>query len=213
LQGGESHHIRIGASEIVLRDHLPALLQSVRKKFPKLKIALREASQPDSEDWLAAGELDLAVTVLQDKPTPGLHAEALIELPPVLLVSKSSPVKSAEDLWRQDKITDSLISLPANEVLCKEFQQRLAQLSMDWFPSVEVSSLDLIEIYVANGYGIGLSVRVPGAKFSPDVRVLPLPNFPPLRVGVLWRGKPGALTQTFLDELRKRAAGLKAARE
>ncbi len=213
LQGGEAHHIRIGAAEIVLRDHLPALLQSVRKKFPKLKIALREAAQPDLEVWLAAGELDLAITTLPDKSPPGLHAEELIQLPPILLVSKNSGIKSAEELWRQDKINERLIALPPNEILCKEFQQRLARLGVDWFPSFEVSSLDLIEIYVLNGYGIGLSVRVPDAKFSAELRVLPLPDFPPLRVGVLWRGKPGVLTQTFLDELRKRAAGVKAERQ
>src|SRR5690242_16554891 len=31
LQGGESRQLRLGASTIVLRDHFPALLRSVRK--------------------------------------------------------------------------------------------------------------------------------------------------------------------------------------
>ena len=34
LQGGKERQIRIGASTIVLRDHLPELFQSVRRKFP-----------------------------------------------------------------------------------------------------------------------------------------------------------------------------------
>src|SRR3990172_1158188 len=34
IRGGEAQHIRIGASATVLRDHLPELLQTVRKKFP-----------------------------------------------------------------------------------------------------------------------------------------------------------------------------------
>src|SRR5262245_36007351 len=38
LRGGVSQHIRIGASEIVLRDHLPPVLQTLREKFPKLKL-------------------------------------------------------------------------------------------------------------------------------------------------------------------------------
>ena len=42
LQGGQARHIRIGASTIVLRDHLPDLFQDVRKKFPGLKMSLRE---------------------------------------------------------------------------------------------------------------------------------------------------------------------------
>src|SRR6266404_9624059 len=42
LQGGTARQIRIGASTIVLRDHLPELFQNVRKRYPKLKISLRE---------------------------------------------------------------------------------------------------------------------------------------------------------------------------
>ncbi len=34
LQGGKIRQIRIGASTIVLRDHLPELFQNVRKRFP-----------------------------------------------------------------------------------------------------------------------------------------------------------------------------------
>src|SRR5512145_349213 len=37
LRGGTAHHIRVGASEVVLRDHLPDVLDSLRKKFPSLK--------------------------------------------------------------------------------------------------------------------------------------------------------------------------------
>ncbi len=38
LQGGQARHIRIGASTIVLREHLPELFRDVRKKFPGLEI-------------------------------------------------------------------------------------------------------------------------------------------------------------------------------
>jgi DNA-binding transcriptional LysR family regulator len=210
LQGGEAHQIRIGASEIVLRDHLPALLHSIKKKFPKLKTALRESSQPDLEAQLVSGSIDLAITILQGKPPPGLHAEELIQLPLVLLAPKSSSIKSAGQLWELDKIEEPLISLPSNEVPCKLFQDQLSRLGVDWFPSVEVSSLDLVEIYAIKGYGVGLSVQVPEIKTSPDLKVLPLPDFPPVSVGMLWRGKPNSLTQMLLDELRKRAVKLKA---
>src|SRR5437762_5365272 len=68
IRGGVSQHIRIGASEIVLRDHLPAVLQTMEKEFPKLKITLREGYQPELDCWLARRELDLAITVLSGKP-------------------------------------------------------------------------------------------------------------------------------------------------
>ena len=63
LQGGTVHQVRIGASEVVLRDHLPEFARTVRKKYPNLKIALREGYHPQLEDWLVKQEIDLAVTV------------------------------------------------------------------------------------------------------------------------------------------------------
>ena len=86
LRGGISQHMRIGASEIVLRDYLPPVLQAVRKKFPKLKVTLREAYQPQLESWLQKQELDLAITLLDGKPPSGASALPLFKLPLVLVV-------------------------------------------------------------------------------------------------------------------------------
>ena len=187
---------------------MPELFQSVRKKFPKLKIGLREGYQIELENLLQKEELDLAVTLIEKKSAPGIHSMPLLELPLVLLVEKESGVTSADQLWKRDKIEEALICLPSAEVLCKHFQQGLARLGVDWFPSIEVSSIDLIETYVANGFGIGLSVVVPKGTLSPNVRQVPLPDFAPVVMGALWRGKTSALLQTFLDELQLRARRL-----
>jgi DNA-binding transcriptional LysR family regulator len=208
LQGGKTRLIRIGASTIVLREHLPEVFQSVRKRFPNLKIALREGYPQDFEQLLHKGELDLAVTAIEKKPAAGLHSLALVELPLVLLVEKSSRVTAASQLWERDKIEEPLICLPAAEAITRNFQQGLSRVGVDWFTSLEVSSVELIETYVANGFGIGLSVQVPRAKLSPGVRAVPLPDFPPVILGALWRGKTFALLQAFLDEFQLRAKRL-----
>ena len=208
LQGGKARQIRIGASTMVLRDHLPDVFQNVRKRFPNLKISLREGYPQDFENLLLKEDLDLAVTAIEKKPASGLRSVALAELPLVLLVHKSSRVTAADQLWQQDKIEEPLICLPAAEAVCKNFQQGLSRLGVDWFPNIEVSSLDLIETYVANGFGIGLSVQVPKAKLSPNARAVPLPDFAPVILGVMWRGKTSALLQAFLDEMQLRAKRL-----
>ncbi len=208
LQGGTAHQIRIGASEIVLRDHLPALIEIVRKKFPQLKLTLREAYQPQLETWLDKREIDLALTLLQEKSPPGIHHLALLTLPLILLVNKSSTVKSADELWKKDRIDEPLICLPANEAIPKNFQRCLATRGIDWFPSFDVTSINLIESYVAGGYGIGLSIAIPRGRLPPNVRAIPLPEFEPVTFGILWRGKPSPLTQAFIDELQVRASQL-----
>lgn len=208
LQGGVARHIRIGASVTVLRDHLPELLQNLRGKFPGLKVGLREGHQPELENLLLKEEIDLAVSLVEKKSALGIHSLPLIELPLVLLVEKKSKFTEASQLWALDKITEPLICLPATEAVCKNFQQGLAKIGADWFPGIEVSSLDLIETYVASGFGIGLSVAVPQSSFSPKVRALPLPGFAPVTAGALWRGKATPLIQTLLDELQQRAQRL-----
>ena len=52
LRGGISQHLRIAASETVLRAHLPQILQELQKQFPKLKVTLREGYHPEVVTWL-----------------------------------------------------------------------------------------------------------------------------------------------------------------
>ena len=205
IQGGQARHFRIGASTIVLREHLPQLLNGVRKQFPGLKISLREGFPVQLESLLSRDEVDLVITMIDRVAPPGFESLVLLELPMVLLVEKNSKIKSAAELWRRDRIEDGLICLPAQETLAKNFQARLAALGVEWFPTMEASSADLIETYVANGLGIGVSVSVPGKPLPKNVRALALPDFPGAVVGALWRGKKSPLLAAFLDMAKVRA--------
>jgi DNA-binding transcriptional LysR family regulator len=205
LQGGQARHVRIGASAVVLRDHLPEVFQAARKKFPGLKLSLREGYPVQLEQLLQGDEIDIAFSIIERKMPAGIQSMTLLEVPLVLLVEKSSDIKSVEELWRRDKIDETLICLPQGEVVCKQFQKKLAELGVDWFPGIEASSIELIEAYVASGLGIGVSVAIPRKNISPKVRALPLDGFPPFVVGALWRGRKTLLIDTFLAEAQKRA--------
>jgi DNA-binding transcriptional LysR family regulator len=208
FQGGQMRQIRVGASTVVLREHLPEVFQGVRKKFPGLKLSLREGYPAQLEELLQRDEIDLAITLIEKKTAVGLHSLTLLELPTVLLVGKNSGIKSAEELWRRDKIDEPLICLPTAENLSKKFQEELQKRGVDWFPSIEASSVDLIEDYVANGLGIGISVAIPQKISSPKVRTLPLDGFPPVVIGALWRGRKTPLIETFLVEAQRRVKRL-----
>jgi DNA-binding transcriptional LysR family regulator len=212
LQGGQARHIRIGASTIVLRDYLPQLLQGLRRRYPGLKVALRDGYPTQLENMLTQDEIDLAITLVEKKAMPGIQAQVLLELPLVLLVEPSSPITSAEQLWRRDRITEPLICLPPSEAVAKIFLDRLNRLRVEWFPSIEASSADLVELYVASGLGIGLSVAVPGKAFSPKVRALPLEGFRPVSLGMLWRGRRTAMLDAFLKAAEQMASELVAGR-
>jgi DNA-binding transcriptional LysR family regulator len=189
LQGGVVHHISIGASATVLQNHLPNIMREVRTLFPALRMTLREGYQPEIRTWLEQQSIDLAFTVIEDDFPPTFTAVPAVRVPLMLILPRKSRIKSAEDLWKQDRISETLIALPASEVMCKQFQAGLAKKKRDWFPSIEVGSLKLVETYVAEGYGIGLFLDVPGNKLPAGVRAIPLPGFTPLDYGLVWQGR------------------------
>ena len=207
LQGGTAQSIRIGASEVILRDHLPSVVEAVRKKFPRLKLVLREGYHPQLEQMLDRQEIDLAFTLLTKGNSN--KTQRLLELPLVLVVEKRSKVHVVDDLWSRDRIDDPLVSLPQNELICKVFQQELSRRGVDWFPSIEVPSLNLVETYVERGYGIGLSLALPQAKPNPHLRQLVLRDFPTMTIGAIWTGKPTPLMNGFVEAAQEHVKLLK----
>ena len=189
LRGGVSQHLRIAASETALRNFLPKVLQELRQKFPKLKVTLREGYHPQVVNWLVQQEIDMSVGLLGGKPPGGIQAIPMFELPLVLLVPKSSKLKSADELWKRDRIEESLITVPSNEPIRRAFQEGLAQRKVDWIGGIEVSSVEMVQTYVANGYGFGVTVHLPQLKLHSEVRLLPLVDFERLTFGLLWQGR------------------------
>lgn len=205
IRGNASQVLRIGASTTILRLHFPEMLRNLRGKISGLKISLHDGVEPQLLALLEKLEIDIAVTVMPARIPADTNSQPLIKLPLVLLVPTESKIKSAAELWKRDKIEDPLICLPPIETITRSFQQHLGKLGVDWYGSITVNSLDLIETYVANGFGIGLSIAVPGTKKIAGVRVLALDDFPPILVGALWKGTLTPVLQAFLTELHSRA--------
>lgn len=209
IRGGSSHQLRIAAPAIVLHDYLPELLGRVRKHFPHFRLSLHEAARAESERLLGNGEVDLAITALERNAPTNVRTRALLELPFVLLVNAKQKLSRADELWRRDKIEDTLISFPRTDPLYALVQGGLELVGAEWFPRIEVNSARLIECYVAHGYGIGLTVATPGFKPLKQIRVLELPRFPRVTIGAAWAGKLSPIAQQLLSQLEGEAVRLK----
>jgi len=206
---GAVQQLRIAAPSIVLHDYVPELLQRVRRRFPIFRLQLHEAARAEAERLLQAGEVDVAITVIDSKRRPEIHSRPLLELPLILLVNKKHHLTTAKQLWSRDKIEETLITFPRGDAVHTHFQRGLGRFGVEWFPGIEVTSTRLIEHYVANGYGIGAAVATPGFKPPPGLRVIPLPGFPPVVVGAAWTGKLSPIAQQFLAEVEIEASVVK----
>lgn len=211
IRGGASQLMRIGASDVILRDHLPPIIQRLRAQFPSTKLILRSGYQPDLLEWMRKQELDVALTLLDKNLPSGLTGKLIMRVPMVLLVSRKRKIASVESLWARKRIEEPLLCLPPNETICRHFQDGLRARGVEWRPTIELSSLELIETYVENDYGFGLGLDLPGNKFSRRIKVLPLPGFPLVDFGVIWQGETTPFLDALLQEAQRRAHMLSAA--
>src|ERR1017187_2701052 len=81
IHGGVSQHLRIAASETVLRVHLPAILQELRQRVPHFKITLREGSRPEIFTWLQQRQIDVSLRLIGATPPAGVNPLPLFKLP------------------------------------------------------------------------------------------------------------------------------------
>ncbi len=199
LRIGKADQLRIGAAEIFQREHLPAVLAHLQPQVPGLRTTLRTGTLAQFVEWLRSGELDVALGVHSGKPPPGIKSIPLGQFSPALLCPTRLRLKSAEEIWALDRIPHPLLALPAHEPLCRAFADGLARRGLAWEPAMELGSLQLVERYAQEGFGIGLTFSIAGKKPPAGMRLLPLENFPPLTIAILWNGAPSALKTVFIE--------------
>ena len=205
LRHGAEPELRLGGSEFVLREHIPAVMRRTKKMFPRLRFSLRTGFQVQLEESLRNGELDLAATLVEARAPARLRRLRLAHVPLVLLAHRSSGVKSAAELWARKKISEPLVGLPAATILTRNFAQGIKKHGAHWPQTIEAGSIDLITRYVANGDGFGINLGIDAVVQHRDVRVLPLEGFAPVTMGLLWRGEPSPLVRTVIEEVQRYA--------
>jgi DNA-binding transcriptional LysR family regulator len=192
--------LRVGASEVVLRTHLPAVLERLRDQHVRVPLKLRSGFDTELVAWLRDRVVDLIVTPVPSPPKTRVRHRRLLRLPLVLLVPAKSKATTAAALWENRRPELPLISIPERESVSIVFQRGLRKRGIAWPVAIEASSLELIVQYVADGRGAGVTPLLPEFVTNPRVRVLPLEGFDWLEVVAFWNGEAPPLVRALLDE-------------
>lgn len=203
LRAADRPELRLGASAVVLRVHIPTVTQRLRSRHPKLQLSLTPGYQVQFETWLREGVIDLTIVPL-DPRTQGRQSQLrLVRVPLVLLVPKASPLKRAAQLWKQQKLSQPLIALPADSSVTQSFCRQLRRLGVKWAQTKEVSAMELVTQAVAAGEGVGLNLALAEVVTDPRVRALSLEGFPPMEIGLRWTGDLSPLLRDTILELQR----------
>ncbi len=201
VTGQISRHLRLAGATEFLRDHLPSMLREMGEGF---HFQLCEASQSQAQDLIEKRMADLALTVIESSLPPGFHTHEIARLPLIIWLPTSSPIRTLTQLRKAASRGLPLIGFPAQERIMHLFREGWEAEAPAWQPSIETTSLDLIAHYVREGLGAGVAVAVPRARPIAGVRALTLRAFPPLPVGVFWKGTLQESASLFLQKLEKR---------
>lgn len=203
IRGEENHHLRLAASAAALTHHFPELLQKLRAEIPTLRFTLRELTNVEIEDALRKQEADIAIAILNRRFSPGIKSIKLLDIPLAITVPEDSPITTFRDIVSMasgGEILQPLISLPKIEPVAQLIQRGLTAKNLRWEPSMEITELNLIQRYVAKGFGFGVAVNIPGVPSDKGVRQIKLPTtFPPLSIGILHTGNPKRIAQRLID--------------
>lgn len=208
LRGSAEVRIRIGAPAQIQRDYLPRLLKAARAEHPELTFSFFSGGLDQIETKLLAQEIDIGLAPLHGKRPEGIKQQEMVRLPLQLLVHEKTRWRSADELWKLDRIQEPLVTTASSEPMCRLFSEELERRKVEWFPSLELSSLELVARYVAEGFGIGLMVCPPGTAMPPGTRLLALPGFPEVPFGALWNGKLSTAQQILIEEARRVASAM-----
>lgn len=208
ISGGVDECLRIAAPELVQREYLPALLGRLHQIRSRFRFTLTDARQDRIELLLASQEIDVGVAVQTSPPRQGLLCTPVRRLRLTLLVPEKLEVKHASELLSGERVSVPLITLAGSDTVRRAFLDVLRERKVEWLPSLELGSLDLVARYAAQGFGVGLSVKLARVRMPKGVVELPLDDFPPVVFSVFHHLRPSPLAQLFIAESRALAEEL-----
>ena len=200
IASGGDECLRIAAPELIQREYLPALLGRLQNKRRRFRFTLIEARQDQIEKLLNDQEVDIGLAVQTSKPSPGLHCTPINKFHLTLLAPEKLGIKKASELFALERITVPLITLSGSDTVRRIFLDELRERRVEWLPSLELGSLDLVARYAAQGFGVGLSVELVRVRKPKGIIELPLEGFPPVVFSVFPRVRPSPLAELFIEE-------------
>ena len=121
LRAESQPELRIGGAEIVLRDHVPAVMRQVRARHPQVRLRLHTGYEAQLQDWLSNGTIDLAITSTSARPPAKLRQLPIVRIPLVLLVHRTAPWKSAAEILARKKSRSHSSPNRGRRASCKAF--------------------------------------------------------------------------------------------
>ncbi|MET8831769.1 LysR family transcriptional regulator [Streptomyces sp. NPDC004610] len=190
LADGETGSVRVATGATTVRHFMADAVVSFRQRYPEASLEFRtEPSSRACFDALTDSELDLAWVTL-GPPVRGIEQRAVVDLPWVLAVRADDPLADRPHAQVRELADLRLIRLPPNSTSAAQLDAGCAELGVRFSFDTSVTDWDTALLLAELGLGRAVVPALPRLHIngtdtvpSGDLRLVPLPELPPLTVG------------------------------
>lgn len=202
--------IRIGTVNSVGIHFLPHVLQSIRERYPSIRLSLLYRSTGEIMNALMAGEVDLALAV-NPRSNSRLRMETIIEERISLVCGRSHPFFNRTTVQPGELKGQQLVSLSGEDPTSQLIRKHLVRLGAGVKPVVSTDDVETVKKMVETGLGVAF---LPDMVTAPDIgcdgtatgRLARIQTAPPLFrkiVLVTWKkSRMNRAISCFVEELR-----------
>jgi LysR family hydrogen peroxide-inducible transcriptional activator len=181
--------VRVGVIPTVAPYALPGLIAPLKKRFPKLRLLLREDTTAQLVERLQDGRLDLALLALEAE-LGSLETLPLYSDPFVLVAPATHPVAARKSVREQDLDDQGVLLLEDGHCLRDQVFSICKRAGAHELGDFRATSLNTLVRMVASGTGITLlpAMALPAEVHAQDRLVtLPLERRAARTIGLAWR--------------------------
>lgn len=202
--GNLNNHIRIGVSPMISIFLYEPLRQAFRSQYFDIQLELCEYGSLESQRLLMEDNLDIAISILDERTAHHFHILNLLETRLVFCVRRGHHLAARTKVTIEDLRDEELI-------LMKSTSYQTGALIMERFDSAGIKPnvvLHSSQLYIMKKYivehGAGAFFMEPMARLEPELIGIPIDPQINVRIGLIWK-KGGHLysgVSRFIDFAR-----------
>lgn len=159
LKNLEVGKVKIGANPIISKHILMPYLKKYHDKYPNIEIELVHDITANLLKQLKIGNIDIVIMSVPRKNFPDFEISGFKDVQDVFIANNKyyEKAKSSSNIHELLKLP---IIVEKNPSISRAyFDLLLKSRNLDYLPSMEVDSQDLLIDFVANGFGIGFATK------------------------------------------------------
>jgi LysR family cys regulon transcriptional activator len=177
----EAGRLNVGTLHSYAMSLLPSAVTALQTRYPRLVVDIRQVSPGLTFDLIAAGELDVGVTIESPPAAGGLIGLPIAEIPLALVVPVGHELLDSRPPTFEDLMRYPMICLGSSTTGNWGAISLYKARGLDLQPAIFAMDASVIQSYVAAGAGIAV---VPSClPATPSIRAIDVSHlFPPSRL-------------------------------